>query len=228
MGRGNNTRCNIVSLSNYYCQSLLQREISRLLIVIKRNFHRSCLICCYLSEWAWSLALFCALEIKPLCCPPSSSRSSSFRAVCEANDWKKVSNSGANFILASGKTEIYFYSFLLSLAFQLTKIVILLRNHIYVRVFVAVKLAIADFEQFIYFAVRCACFSRVFPSSCLFLCPLWCAPLRQLMCWGTTKAKGNSTTISWLFGNQLRVAVTFLVLLSYMRENTLKNFSHFF
>lgn len=149
----------------------------------------------------------------------------SFQAVCEANGWKKFVIWGSETLSAShlAKRKFTFFPFtadffLPSNEFflsQLTKIVILLRNHIYMFLccsrlpspsqLLSVNLctAMADFfllfEQFIYFILRCACFSRV---------RLHRHPSEQLMCRGYA-VKRSSTTISWLFGNQL--AVSFLL-----------------
>jgi hypothetical protein len=100
----------------------------------------------------------------------------SFQAVCDGKSFLCNSKKKQTLFCAShlAKRKFTFFLRLLFflLAFQLTKIVILLRNHIYM-CFVAAErssqalgvLCMADFEQFIYFILRCACFSRVFSST---------------------------------------------------------------
>ena len=69
-----------------------------------------------------------------------------------------------------------------------------------------------DFEQFIYLILRCTCFSRSF-LLLRRLHRLRTLPLDSLcvrIMAEEAKKKRNSTTISWLFGNQL--TVTFLTL----------------
>lgn len=127
------------------------------------------------------------------------------------------------------KRKFTFFSFLLCpfLASQLTKIVILLRNHIYM-CFVAANSTLvscmADFEQFIYFILRCACFQGVF----FFfhrLHRLGTRPLASLWCsyYGKRKKFYNNFMTLWQSARS-----NFFSALIYAEENTLKNFSHFF
>jgi hypothetical protein len=67
-----------------------------------------------------------------------------------------------------------------------------------------------DFEQFIYLILRCTCFQGVFFFSVVFIASELSLSTAYVFVLWQKKRKRNSTTISWLFGNQL--TVTFLTL----------------
>lgn len=213
---------------NYYCESLLQNlsllkkmEGSENFIEIIRQY---CLICCYLRKWTvFDLPIYLPPEIKPLC--------TLFQAVCEANGWsKKYCNSKWNKLYPAmpshlAKRKFTFILFFFA-SFPTNKnCYFIAKPYLYVfccstKLGIRYCTGMADFEQFIYFILRCACFSRVFfclPSMLLLLLELSLSTAYVFAVSGVVvglkeenKKIRNSTTISWRFGNQL--AVTFLVL----------------